>query len=144
MKNMAQTTRFAFPLFFFSLTAILLISCRKENGNTCDLIPAKILRVDCDRIIFQLETSEMIGDNTWTNIDDNTTYDNVVMYRNTCKIAEKTNGYANMVLYVDPEKITSPENPANCIECQAISRNPPLQWVDFKTISDQACKFMQN
>ena len=100
------------------------------------------MRVDCDRIIFQLETSEAIGDANWTNIDDGITYHNVVMYRNTCKMAEITNGYAITVLYVDPQKIASPGYPANCIECPELFRNSPHQWVDFKTTSSRPCEFI--
>jgi len=88
----------------FLATAFQFISCTKMNCDShdkksdCDLIPAKIIRYDCDRVIFQLLTDEKIGDKSWTDSASGLTYQNVASCFNTCPISQITNG--NMLTYV--------------------------------------------
>ncbi len=121
----------------------LLISCKKQN-DTCHLIPAKILRADCDRIIFQLLTSENIGDANWVDVRTGLQYSNVVAYSNTCVISEILNNTSTDTLYVSPIKLTDRTLVPDCYQCQAISENPALTNVDFKEISLSACNDSEN
>ncbi len=121
----------------------LLLSCKKENTD-CYLIPAKILRADCDRIIFQLLTSESIGDANWVDVRTGQQYSNVVAYSNTCAISEILNNSSTDTLYVNPIKLTDRTLVPDCYQCQAISENPPLTNVDFKEISLSACNDSEN
>jgi len=121
----------------------LLFACKKEN-NDCYLIPAKILRADCDRIIFQLLTSEKIGDANWVDVRTGQQYSNVVAYSNTCAISEILNNSSTDTLYVNPIKLTERTLAPDCYQCQAISENPPLTNVDFKEISLSACNDSEN
>lgn len=111
----------------------------EENCEESGLIEAKLIRVDCDGVIYRLLTSEQIGDAAWTNVIDGEVYHNVVRFRNTCLMAEKTNGYAHQTIYVKLRKIDQPALPANCVECLAISQSPPRQWVDFLAIATTPC-----
>lgn len=125
-----------FAAVYLSLV-IAFASCEKESGN-CALIPAKVIRYDCDRVIFQLLTNENLGDTDWQDTESGSQYHNVISYYNTCAIAELTNGRED-TLYVRIKKIN--ENPADsiCIQCQAISVNPPQTKVDFIEISQSPC-----
>lgn len=115
-----------------------LLSCKKEN-EACNLIPAKILRADCDRIIFQLLTSENIGDAGWVDVRTGQQYSNVVAYSNTCAISELLNSGSIDTLYVNPIKSNETILVPDCTQCQAISENPPVTNVDFKEISIVPC-----
>lgn len=125
----------------FAATIALLIafsSCEKSSSE-CKLIPAKVLRYDCDRVIFQLLTTETIGDANWEDVQTGQRYSNVVSYYNTCKIAELANG-EKVTLYVN---LKEPEiNPVigDCVRCQAISQDPPQTKVDFAEISKEPCE----
>lgn len=125
------------------LLSLCFAACKKQNkdgdNEDCEYIEAKLLRVDCDEVVFRLVTNEAIGDASWTDVNDGQVYHNVVRFRNTCLMAAKTDGYARKTLYVKVKKIDQPALPAGCIECQAISRNPPQQWVDFLAISTTPC-----
>jgi hypothetical protein len=44
------------------ITLLPVFSCKKNSTTDCTLIPAKIIRYDCDKVIFQLLTNELIGD----------------------------------------------------------------------------------
>ena len=121
----------------------LLLSCKKENTD-CYLIPAKILRADCDRIIFQLLTSESIGDANWVDVRTGQQYSNVAAYSNTCAISDILNNSSTDTLYVNPIKLTDRTLVPDCYQCQAISENPPLTNVDFKEISLSACNDSEN
>lgn len=129
----------------FTTTIALLVafsSCEKNNSE-CKLVAAKVLRYDCDRVIFQLLTTETIGDANWEDVQTGQRYNNVVSYYNTCKIAELTNG-EKVTLYVS---FKEPEiNPAigDCVRCQAISQAPPQTMVDFKEISKSPCEVSSN
>ena len=125
----------------FISTIILLVafsSCEKSSSE-CKLVPAKVLRYDCDRVIFQLLTTKAIGDANWEDVQTGQRYNNVVSYYNNCKIAELANG-EKITLYVT---LKEPEiNPAigDCYRCQAISQNPPQTKVDFVEISKSPCE----
>lgn len=113
-------------------------SCEKCDTD-CNLIPAKIIRSDCDRVIFQLLTSDPIGDANWEDVQTGQRYSNVVSYYNNCKIGELTNG-EKTTIYV---RLKEPEiNPAigDCYRCQAISQSPPQTKVDFAEISKTSCE----
>lgn len=115
----------------------VLSSCKKENVE-CDLMPAEIIRYDCDRVIFRLLTSTPIGDPDWTDVQTGQHYSNVVSYYNTCRIAQITNGEKS-TLYVN---LLEPDNcPVieDCVQCQAVSEAPPQTAVAFGNISKLAC-----
>jgi hypothetical protein len=120
--------------------ALLLSSCSKNtiNNEDCEYIPAKIIRTDCDRVIFQLQTSEQIGDNNWVDAKTGLSYNNVVSYSNTCLIAELTKG-EKMTIYVKLTNIAANPTP-NCIQCQAISIDPPQTIVDFNDVATKSCE----
>lgn len=126
---------------FFALLVVILrgfSSCEKCIPD-CELVPAKIIRNDCDRVIFQLLTQTSIGDQNWKDVQTGHRYSNVVSYYNTCKISKLTNG-EKVTLYVN---IKEPEmNPVigDCYRCQANSQAPPQTKVDFGTISETPCE----
>lgn len=118
--------------------AIFFGSCKKNNTD-CNLIPAKIIRSDCDRVIFQLLTTDTIGDANWEDVQTGQRYSNVVSYYNNCKIGELTKG-EKTTIYV---RLKEPEiNPAipDCFRCEALSQNPPQTKVDFAEISITPCE----
>ncbi len=124
---------------FISIIALMAVlsSCKKENVE-CDLMPAEIIRYDCDRVIFRLLTSTPIGDPDWTDVQTGQHYSNVVSYYNTCRIAQITNGEKS-TLYVN---LLEPDNcPVieDCVQCQAVSEAPPQTAVAFGNISKLAC-----
>lgn len=97
------------------------------------------MRYDCDRVIFQLLTTEAIGDANWEDVQTGQRYSNVVSYYNICKIAEFAKG-EKITLYVT---LKEPEiNPAigDCYRCQTISQDPPQTKIDFAEISQSPCK----
>lgn len=120
-----------------SLLLIAFSACTKENSS-CNLVPAKIIRYDCDRVIFKLLNNEMIGDSDWEDVQTGQHYSNVVSYYNTCKIAEITNGRLD-TLYVEIKKISENIIPQDCMQCQAISPAPPTTKVDIISISKESC-----
>ena len=125
----------------FAATIVLLIafSSFEKCDPECNLVPAKVIRYDCDRVIFQLLTTEAIGDANWEDVQTGQRYNNVVSYYNNCKIGEFTNG-EKITLYVT---LKEPEiNPVigDCVRCQAISQDPPQTKVDFAAISKVPCK----
>lgn len=114
-----------------------LASCKKGSTD-CNLIAAKIIRYDCDRVIFQLLTTESIGDAKWQDIQTGLQYSNVVSYYNTCTIANLTNGNMD-TLFVQIKKDDREYHSLDCIQCKAISSNPPQIKVDFTEISKSTC-----
>lgn len=117
-----------------------LTSCTKESTD-CDLVAAKIIRYDCDRVIFQLLTSKNIGDADWM---DRTTqvgyrYKNVVSYYNSCAVNLITNGRYD-TLYVKVKKTNENSYNSSCVQCLAISVTPPITKVDFTEISKSPCE----
>jgi len=112
-------------------------SCTKEFTD-CNLVAAKIIRYDCDRVIFQLLTTESIGDADWQDVQTGTRYNNVVSYYNTCTIANLANGNKN-TLYVKVKKTSENLYDSNCFQCQAVSDNPPQTKVDITEIRQSPC-----
>ena len=126
-------------LFALMIVAIIAFSSCEKCIPECDLVPAKIIRYDCDRVIFQLLTTTPIGDPDWEDVQTGQRYSNVVSYYNTCKIAKLTNG-EKVTLYVD---LNEPDiNPVvgDCYRCQAISQAPPQTKVDFGVILKSPCE----
>jgi len=121
-----------------ALVMFQLISCEKNSSTTCKQVQAKIIRYDCDRVIFQLLNTELSGDANWVDVTSGQRYRNVVSYYNTCKITSLTNGRYD-TLYVDLKK--TGENPISpgCFQCLAISADPPQTKVDFTSISKERC-----
>lgn len=116
---------------------LVFASCKKTS-NECGLVQAKIIRYDCDRVIFQLITSESIGDANWVDVQTGQRFTNVVSYYNTCAVNTLTNGELAS-LYVNVKKTTETLYDSNCNQCQAISDNPPQTKVDFISISKTPC-----
>jgi hypothetical protein len=123
------------------VVAIALISCKKTNTD-CGIIPAKIIRYDCDRVIFQLQSATLIGDSIWTDVQTGQQYTNVVSYYNTCKIAELTKGELKTI-YVKTDISNQTPN-ISCFQCEALSQNPPQTKIGFADISLAACENLQN
>lgn len=126
------------------VTAIQLTSCEKMNCHTldkkpdCELIPAKIIRYDCDRVIFELLTNEKIGDESWKDETSGTTYHNVASCFNTCPISEITKGSIT-TLYVKIKQTEEFITNGDCVQCQAISTNVPSRQIDFLEIKTRPC-----
>ncbi len=120
------------------LLLLAFSSCGKCMVDDCQLIRAKIIRYDCDRVIFQLLTTANIGDAAWKDANSGTIYRNVVSYYNTCKIDGLANGISD-TLYVRV-KLTN-ENLKNpgCYQCLATSAEPPQTRVEFTEISLSPC-----
>jgi hypothetical protein len=126
-----------FPLIA-AIALLTVSSCKKCKVADCTLIPAKIIRYDCDKVIFQLLTNEGIGDANWTDVQTGQNYSNVVYYNNTCAIAALSKG-EKVTLYVNLKKVTTNIIPAGCVQCQAISQSPPTTQVDMTNISANPC-----
>lgn len=137
-------------IFLLSLTlatAIQFASCKKMNCDTpdkkteCELIPAKILRYDCDRVILELLTTEKIGDDNWIDEASGITYHNVASCFNTCPISEITKNNFSMVstLYVRIKQTEEFITNGDCVQCQAISTNVPNKQIDFVEIKTEPC-----
>ncbi len=125
------------------IATISIFSSCKKNDSDCNLIAAKIVRYDCDRVIFQLITTETIGDADWEDVQNGQRYSNVLSCCNTCKIAEFTKG-KKITLYVSFKvQDTNPTIP-DCFRCEAISQNPPQTKVDFAEISKSVCENYSN
>ena len=124
----------------FSATVILLFafsSCEKCEVD-CDLTPVKIIRYDCDRVIFQILDSTSVGDAVWEDVQTGQRYNNVVSYYNTCKIARLAKG-EKITLYVQVED-PSNSNLRDCVQCEALSQLPPQTKVDFSIITAKSCE----
>jgi len=112
-------------------------SCTKEFTD-CNLVAAKIIRYDCDRVIFHLLTTESIGDADWQDLQTGTRYKNVVYYNNTCAITNLTNGNKD-TLYVSIKKTYENNYDSDCVQCKAISLSPPQTKIDFTEVSRTRC-----
>lgn len=131
---MKQSNLFAAAVILF----IAFSGCEK-NDSECELVPAKIIRYDCDRVIFQLMTAQTIGDADWEDVETGLHYRNVVSYYNTCRIAALTNG-EKTTLYVQVGDDSPGHQNPNCIQCLAISPAPPQKKVDLMDISTSTCE----
>ncbi len=126
-------------IFLPVLTAGILFSSCEKAASDCELIPAEIIRYDCDRVIFKLHTSQNIGDADWVDVQNGQHHSNVVSYYNTCAVSAITNGEMK-TLYVKLKKVNEDLVDGNCIQCLAISQNPPQSKVDFTTVSAEPCE----
>lgn len=117
--------------------ASLFMACNKQRTG-CELVPAKIIRYDCDRVVFQFLSPERIGDSSWKDEQSGNIYTNVASYFNTCEIARITNGEFK-ILYVKPELIDTSLTAPDCNQCQALSIAPPASMVDFTEIAESPC-----
>ena len=119
------------------LLAFLFSSCEKCEEE-CDLVAAKVIRYDCDRVIIQMLTSDIIGDSNWEDVQTGQRYSNVVSYYNTCKIQKLTKG-KKIKIYVELKELTGDAKNRDCVQCEAVSQNPPQTVVDFAKISKEGC-----
>lgn len=125
----------------FAATVIILFafsSCEKCDVD-CHLVPAKIIRYDCDRVIFQILDSTVVGDAVWEDVQTGLRYNNVVSYYNTCKIAALTRGEL-WTLYVSITPPASSNQLPDCYHCEALSQSPPQTKVDFTNIDKEPCE----
>jgi len=109
----------------------------------CELIPAKIIRYDCDRVIFELLTTEKIGDESWKDETSGITYHNVASCFNICSISEITKGN-KVTLYVKLKQTEEFLSNGDCMQCQAISSNVPSKQIDFLEIKTKPCQEEKN
>lgn len=122
------------------VTGILLClcsSCKKEFSKECELIPAQIIKFDCDRVILELETSKTFGDREWTDVLSGEKFNNVVSFYDICLIQQITNG-EKIKLYVNLEEDKGNAVPG-CRGCQALSLNPPKSKVILTKIRKTPC-----
>lgn len=119
------------------LSATAFTSCKKTVSE-CGMTEAKIIRYDCDRVIFQLLTNENIGDADWTDVQTHQQYSNVVPYYNTCAVNAITNGEI-ATLYVTVKKVVESNYDIYCNQCKVKSNYPPQTKVDFISISTEPC-----
>jgi len=116
----------AIILPILALVITLLASCKKEGCDKDHKEPLalKVLRYDCDRVIFSMEANAVAGDSQWTDVQTGQVYHNVVYYTNTCEVARITNG-AMTTVYAQVETTTDNSFPDNCVQCLAVSQHPP-------------------
>ena len=122
-------------IFLIAPLALLFVFSSCEKCYTeCDLVPAKIIRYDCDRVIFQLLTTQTIGDADWLDVQTGERYSNVVSYYDNCKINKLTKG--EMVSIYVRLKMAEPNPPIpDCYRCEALSQAPPVIQVDLLEVS---------
>ncbi len=126
-------------LFVFTSAAIIsFTSCKKESTD-CSFVAAKVIRYDCDRVIFQFLTTENIGDAEWEDIQTGQRYNNVASFYDNCKIAKLTNG-EKVTLYVSLKQPEPNPKIPDCFRCEALPQNPPQTRVDFIEISKTLCE----
>lgn len=113
------------------------MSCCKEKEE-CELVPAKILRYDCDRVIFQMLSPGKFGDSVWTDVQTGNRYNNVFSYYNTCQVSALTNGELD-TLYIKVKETYDASILDNCVQCLAVSQNPPKTMVQMTKLSAYAC-----
>lgn len=142
MKTIVLTTSCLITLFVTS-------SCEKFDNHffkkpaekiepNCDLIPAEILKYECDGVVFRLTGNKAFGDAVWEDKTTGIKYSNVVFYSNTCEINTLTNGELT-TLYVDVQKTNTPVQVTDCMQCLAVTENAPETKVNFNTISKEPC-----
>ena len=134
--------RILIPVLSFAFCGSFF-ACKNEQTNSCSLMPAKIIRFDCDRVIFQLLTNDFAGDAEWTDVHTGNRYNNVVYWFNNCGLSAGNHDLMDTV-YINPERITVPRYPENCVQCQAVSSNPPQTMVEVTEISDAPCNTAGN
>jgi hypothetical protein len=130
------------PALLFGFCILALAACQKSETNTdCTLVPVKLLRSDCDRLIFQSLSDKIKGDARWTDVQTGKTYQNVIADFNTCRLGALLNNQATGILYVDPAKIEygNTSQPAGCVQCTAVSSNPPAISVRLNFVQTDSC-----
>jgi hypothetical protein len=148
-KKLSKTKKMIVTVLVATTVVLSATSCEKidycsakkstkKTNSDCDLIPAKIIRYDCDKVIFQLLTSQTIGDANWKDEVTGINYTNVVSYYNTCEIGGIAQGELT-TLYVNPVKLNENKYNAACIQCLAISTNVPETKIDFLVVSKETC-----
>lgn len=131
------------------VTLLVTSSCEKIDtyflkkpvekiADECDLIPAKILKYECDGVVFQLQGNKAFGDAEWEDKTTGIKYSNIVFYHNICEINTLTNGELS-ILYVNAQKTNTPAQPADCMQCLAVTENAPQTKVSFSSISKEPC-----
>lgn len=117
---------------------IFCLSCAKTN-EVCELVPAKIIRFDCDRVIFQMIPPGKFGDSSWTDVQTGISYSNVFSYYNTCQVSELAKGKF-ATLYIKVKETYDASILENCAQCQAVSQNPPKTMVQMTKIEASPCE----
>ena len=130
-------------LFVVAIGLLIAFSSCEKCEPECNLMAAKIIRYDCDRVILKLLSNETIGDANWKDVQTGQTYSNVVSYYNTCKVLSLTKG-EKLTLYVALKQPNSGPDIPDCSRCEALSQHPPLAKIDFAEISKSSCKVVAN
>lgn len=132
-----KRTTICFTILF---STVLFISSCKKATNTCSLIHAKVLRYDCDRVILQIMDNSIASDADWEDVMTGNHYSNVVSYHNTCAFAFGTNNIVQDVYLEGARTVVNAFRPADCVQCQAVSPNPPQTKIDVTRISLTPCE----
>jgi hypothetical protein len=140
MKNKLQLVLIAMIIMGFS-------ACEKKQTTVeCQLIQVVRLRSDCDRIIFKVISENRIGDANWTDNSTGQTHTNVVAMINPCRFNSLP--YPEMqrrdTFFVKIQQLPNSSLPIvgeNCVQCLALSNNPPTAKVDFLIIDTSTCEF---
>ncbi len=121
------------------IALLVAFSSYEKSISECELIPAKVLRSDCDRVIFELLTNEAFGDGNWEDVQTGQHYSNIVSYYSNCKIAKLNKG-EKITLYVSLKQPAANLKIQDCSQCDALSQCPPQTEVDFTSISKSYCE----
>jgi len=125
-------------LLLLLIGIISLASCKKTGEDTCPKIGARIIKYECDRVIFQLLTDQYAGDADWQDPQTGQHYSNVVSWYNTCAVAEFTNGRLDTI-YVNVSPETTDPLPISCNQCLALPLNPPNTKVEMRDLGTVPC-----
>lgn len=130
--------------FLFTVLTTGFLSCQKNNliveeystNNNCKLIPAKIICLDCDNLFVELQTDTIIGDLTWIDIVNGTSYHNVLSIS-----ADRNLTYQpGDIIYLDNiTSIYSGPTPI-CFPCPLTGQIPPVKSAQVSNISTSSCK----
>ncbi len=115
----------------FSLAVLMNLSCTKQKASNCNRSHAKVLRYDCDRVILQITDGSIAGDADWEDVTTGIHYSNVVSYHNTCAFQLLTNNIIWEIYMEGARVVQNPTVPEGCIQCMAISQNPPQTKIDI-------------
>ena len=109
--------------------------CKKSNV-ACALEPVEILRYDCDRIIFRFLNNNDLGDASWTNIFNSSTYNHVSSATLNCSYGQLLSGQPDTV-YLKVRPVAELARYSDCVQCQAISANQPESKMEILDLSLQ-------
>jgi hypothetical protein len=135
-------------LFAYCCILLTAISACEKKATlvNCELVEVVRLRSDCDRIIFKIASGNFTGDASWTDLSTGKTHTNVVAMINPCRF--NTLPYPEIqrrdTFFVKIEQLPNSAPPittANCVQCFAVSQNPPIIQVDFPLIETSTCEF---